>query len=201
MCTGANVPNELYSFFKVVSTELPDVTVHSREVAGLCRELGQHLSYSDHEQQLLQVAALFHDIGKFFIPRKVLYKPASLTISEFEVMREHVGFGARYLALHEELREASVIVGQHHERYDGGGYPNRIPGRLMHPLAKTLTIVDAFCAMTEQRAYNRPRSTEEAIVEIRKCAGTHFDPEVADVFCNMGAVLSAPRTHWQSQVA
>lgn len=195
------VPNELFSFFRVLTDELPDVSTHSREVAGLCKILAQHLGYSEEQERLLMLSAMYHDVGKFFIPRQVLYKPGALTCSEFDVMREHVDLGYRYLSLHEGLYEAAEIVNQHHERFDGTGYPNRLHGNRILPLARALTIVDSFCAMTEQRSYNRPRTREEAVAEIRRCAGTHFDPEIAEVFCSMGAVLQTPREIWVEQVA
>jgi HD-GYP domain-containing protein (c-di-GMP phosphodiesterase class II) len=134
---------------------------------------------SDAEFESLAKAAILHDIGKRFIPASILSKPAKLDAEERAVIETHPQRGYEELCARNDMSEAQLMmVYQHHERFDGKGYPVGFQGEEIHPWARMLAIVDVFDAMTGTRPYRRPCSAQDAMDYICKNAGTHFDSEM-----------------------
>jgi HD-GYP domain-containing protein (c-di-GMP phosphodiesterase class II) len=130
------------------------------------------------------LAAFFHDIGKTAINNTVLHKPSRLTRQEFEVVKGHTAYGAKILSQFSMLKNVVPSVYYHHERWDGRGYPDGIRGNAIPLGARVVAIVDAFDAMTSDRNYQQRRTASEALEELRRCAGTQFDAQLANFFCN-----------------
>lgn len=172
----------------IVETALardPYTRVHLLHVNHLANAWSPHLGLSGAERELFVRASLLHDIGKLLIPDAILLKPARLTREEYATMKLHAGFGANILAQHENFADVASIVAQHHEWYAGGGYPNGIAGAAIAPLARAVSIIDAFSAMTIDRPYHLGITESEALEELERCAGTQFDPDYTRSFVAM----------------
>jgi len=138
----------------------------------------------DHEQ--LAAASYLHDIGMNFVKNDILIKEAPLTEDELSEVRRHVDWGYNYLVRIPSWEEAAVIILNHHERVDGGGYPNHLTGDLIHPGAKILAVIDAFFSLIKGRADRTHRRTIlRAMGEIHACSGTQFDSESVALFTEM----------------
>jgi HD-GYP domain-containing protein (c-di-GMP phosphodiesterase class II) len=130
----------------------------------------------------IEHGVLLHDIGKIGIPDAILLKPGPLTPAEWKVMRRHPEIGRQLIEKIPFLRAAVPVVYHHHERWDGTGYPLGLRGAGIPLGARIFAVADAFDAMTFDRPYSRAISFEAARAEIRRCAGTHFDPAVVTTF-------------------
>jgi two-component system cell cycle response regulator len=148
--------------------------------------LGDHLrgvALLDAEDlDALVRAAELHDIGKIAIPDRVLHKPAPLDAAEWELMRTHTTIGQRILAAAPAMAPVANLVRSSHERWDGGGYPDQLVGEEIPLGARIIFVCDAFEAMTEDRSYREPMNPDEALAELRRCAGTQFDADVVALF-------------------
>ena len=143
---------------------------------------GAALGLGAEELRSLAVAGLLHDVGKIGIPDHVLTKPGRLTDDEYRVMQRHPTIGAAILESSPFLAEAVPGVLHHHERWDGGGYPNGLTGEDISLEGRILAVVDAYDAMVTTRPYRERRPAGAAVEELRRCAGTQFDPGVVDAF-------------------
>ncbi|MFN8517993.1 MAG: HD-GYP domain-containing protein [Chloroflexota bacterium] len=177
----------------------PSTKRHSEHVSGIAVEIGQEMGVSEPDLEILEWGGLFHDIGKIGIPDAVLLKPGRLDREERIEMNRHPVKGAEILANADRLRAVVPLVRFHHEWYNGSGYPDRLIGDEIPLLARILAVADAFEAMTAVRPYQpRPKSLEQAIEELRKCAGTQFDPRVVAAFVRtrtargMGEIAADP---------
>ena len=155
---------------------------HGKAVAELALQLGKRLGLPATELTELRRAAEFHDIGKIAIPEEILTKAGPLSASERALFHEHPIIGTRILRLVPAYRTTAMLVRSTHERWDGTGYPDQLKAKEIPLLARIITLCDAYVAMTSDRPYQAPRSPEGAIDEIRRCAGTHFDPDLAAAF-------------------
>lgn len=158
---------------------------HSERVVRHSLKLGRALGLNDHELKALELGALFHDIGKIGIEDKILLKPKNLTGEEWQEMRKHPLKGARILEEIPYLRDALPVVAQHHERWDGYGYPVGLSGEEIDLKARIFAVADAFDAITSNRPYDGPRSVEVARSELIHGAGKQFDPKVVQAFLDM----------------
>jgi HD-GYP domain-containing protein (c-di-GMP phosphodiesterase class II) len=148
----------------------------------MAREVGLRLECDEAQLTLLSLGGALHDVGKLAVRDEVLNKPGPLTAEEFEEVRAHPEIGARMVALDRALRSALPAVLYHHERWDGTGYPSGRAGPAIPLEARILGVVDSFDAMTSDRPYRAARPSEQAAVEVDRCAGTQFDPEIAVAF-------------------
>jgi len=164
---------------------------HSRRVVAYCLQLGQALGLGDREMVSLEHGALLHDIGKIGTPDAILLKPGALSPEEWQIMRRHVDHGVEILRGIEFLQDATPIVMQHHEKWDGTGYPLGLKGAQIALSARIFAVADAIDAITSHRPYRAGRSFEAAAEEIQNCAGTHFDVQV------VGAFLAVPLDEWR----
>ncbi|HYP25387.1 MAG TPA: HD domain-containing phosphohydrolase [Blastocatellia bacterium] len=163
---------------------------HSERVVAYCIRLGRQLGLGDTDLITLEHGALLHDIGKIGVPDSILLKRGALTEEEWSFMRRHVEYGSQILKGIDFLSGASQIVAQHHERYDGAGYPNRLEGDRICLGARIFAVADAVDAITSNRPYRAGRPIEAAADELAQCAGRHFDPDVVKAF------LSIPLDSW-----
>jgi putative nucleotidyltransferase with HDIG domain len=155
---------------------------HTDRVSRMALVMCEALGWSKERLQICKMGSLLHDIGKIGVPDSILLKPGRLEPMEMERMRAHPTIGASILQGIEELQPAVPFVLSHHERWDGRGYPYGLAGESIPLEGRILAIADAFDAMTSARPYRAPLPLDEAAQEIRTCAGTHFDPNMAAVF-------------------
>lgn len=127
-------------------------------------------------------ASLLHDVGKLLVSDKILVKPGRLSAEEYEAAMQHAIFGGNILAQHPGYEDVAAIVMQHHERWDGTGYPRGLLGEEIDRIARAVSILDVFSAMVADRPYHRGISEDAALAELQRCAGTQFDPYLVDRF-------------------
>ena len=154
---------------------------HSETVVQLSRALGERLSLSAADLLELELAALFHDLGKLVIPDEILNKPAALDAEEQVIMRHHAEWGAAMLGNVPGLQPIATIVRCHHERWDGSGYPSRLAGKRIPIASRLVAVCDAYDAMTTDRCYRKALPQERALAELRAGAGSQFDPGLIEL--------------------
>lgn len=161
----------------------PYTRVHLLQVNAMAKSWSEYNLELDRAMlaQLLQ-ASLLHDVGKLLVSDRILVKPGRLTRDEYQAMQQHAVFGRDILQRHPGYAEVAEIIGQHHERWDGFGYPLGLKGEQIHPLARAIAILDAFSAMTSDRPYHRGVSETAALAELQRNAGTQFDPDLVGRF-------------------
>jgi HD-GYP domain-containing protein (c-di-GMP phosphodiesterase class II)/HAMP domain-containing protein len=165
-----------------VDAKDPYTRGHSDRVAQFAISIGDSMDLAPEQRTALEMAAYLHDIGKIGISEDILLKPGKLSDEEMGQMRHHPLIGANILKPIAFPWPIAPVVRHHHEHYDGRGYPAGLRGEEIPMLARVLTVADAYEAMISDRPYRRGRSEEDAILELRRCAGTHFDPRVVDAF-------------------
>jgi HD-GYP domain-containing protein (c-di-GMP phosphodiesterase class II) len=133
-------------------------------------------------QRRCAVAARFHDVGKAVIPKEVLHKRGPLSTAEWELLHEHPAFGARLVSLIPQFAAAAPVILDHHERFDGRGYPRGIQRGEISREGHIVGLCDAWVAMRSGRPYATPKSESEARAELLAARGTQFDPEVVETF-------------------
>ena len=164
---------------------------HSERVVTFSLRLGLEVGLDKEQMHDLELGAFLHDIGKIGVPDAILHKPTKLTDMEWGKMKLHTVYGQKILRNIPFLEGAAKIVVQHHERWDGKGYPHKLRGEEIDLGARVFAVADAFDAMISDRIYRSGRSYEEAFEEIEKYSGTQFDPEIVKAF------LRVPQADWE----
>ena len=161
-----------------------DTGEHTVRVGDMCAEIALLLGQDPVWSERLRLAARLHDIGKVAIPDSILLKPGPLTPAEFEVMKTHTTLGARILSGSNSplVRLAEEVALNHHERWDGTGYPNAIGGTEVPMSGRICAVADVFDALTSERVYKKAWSVPDAVRYIARAAGTQFDPQVVEAF-------------------
>jgi putative nucleotidyltransferase with HDIG domain len=155
---------------------------HTTRVTEYSLRLGEHLELPPEDLHIIRIGTPLHDIGKIGIDDSILKKPGKLTPAEFEEMKTHTTKGAKILEQVPDLAPVIPIVRSHHERWDGGGYPDGLKGEHIPHLARIVAIADAFDAMTSDRPYRKGMAPEIAFAELDKQCGKQFDPDYAAAF-------------------
>jgi HD-GYP domain-containing protein (c-di-GMP phosphodiesterase class II) len=185
----------LATFSAALEVRDPYLRGHSSRVTTFAEGLARLIGWRGTRLEALQLGGSLHDVGKISVDASLLCKPGPLTEEELEQIRRHPVTGARLVESFEDFEPALPYVLHHHERWDGFGYPHGLSGFRIPLEARLLGVVDAFDAMTSARAYRPALSVEEALVELERCAGSQFDPELAQAFVEgwrQGAI-AAPR--------
>jgi diguanylate cyclase (GGDEF)-like protein len=169
----------------------PDLGSHVREVAGLATAVAVRLGLTSEDVEQVGQAAELHDVGKVAIPDAILHKPGPLDEREWNVIRGHTVIGERIIAAAPALIDVASLVRASHERLDGDGYPDGLTGTDIPIGARILAICDSFTAMITDRSYRPAMPVSHALVELRDCAGTQFDPIVVEAFCTEWAQRTA----------
>jgi response regulator RpfG family c-di-GMP phosphodiesterase len=162
---------------------------HSRRVHGYALATAREYGVPEGETVDIAHGVLLHDIGKIGIPDSILLKPGKLTEEEWLVMRRHPEIGRRLVENIPFLKGAVPIIWAHHEKWDGSGYPRGLKGEDIPVGARVFAVVDAFDAMTFDRPYSKAIPFEAAYTEIKRCAGSHFDPAVVEAFLRVPEAL------------
>ncbi len=158
---------------------------HVERVTAYAMMLARHASLDRSDLATLRIGGLLHDIGKIAVPDAILRKPLPLTRDEFDQMKPHPVVGHQIIAHIPQLANAAPIVRWHHERIDGKGYPDGLAGEQIPLLSRVAAIADTYDAMTSDRPYRRGLDMNVAREEIHRCAGTQFDPDLAEVFLSI----------------
>ena len=158
---------------------------HSAAVAHYAREIAAAVGMTDDEQEVVHSAALLHDIGKFNLPDDILKADVPLGPAEWELIRTHPEEGARLISHLEGYGAAAEIVRAHHERFDGKGYPNGLATTDIPLGARIISVADTYDVLTARDSYRKPVSSEQAIAELRRVAGSQLDPAVVSVFVEL----------------
>ncbi|MPM67497.1 Cyclic di-GMP phosphodiesterase [bioreactor metagenome] len=158
---------------------------HSERVVIYAKKFATYLQMEEQSKKDLLLAAYLHDIGKLEISKELLNKRDKLSQSEFNVLKQHPTLGADLVSNIKEFNVVVPVIKHHHEKYDGSGYPSNLKGDQIPYLARVLTVIDSFDAMTSKRPYNIRKDYNQAIIELKKCAGTHFDAELVSKFIDM----------------
>lgn len=158
---------------------------HTERVVYCCEMMADSMNMTAEDRRKLIIAAYMHDIGKVNISREVLISSRKLNDEEWEKIKNHPTAGKNIISNIRGMENIGQIIEQHHERFDGKGYPYGLSGDQIEPLARILTLADSFDAMTNNRPYQQKKSIPEALEEIKRCKGAQFDPYYADLFIEM----------------
>jgi putative nucleotidyltransferase with HDIG domain len=175
----------LTALARAIDAKSPWTAGHSERVTHLALKIGRILGLTQKQLENLEQAGLLHDIGKIGISAKILDKPGKLTDEEYRIICEHPVKGANILQPIEEYAEVMPVAMQHHEWFNGKGYPDGLSGEEISIGARILSVADVFDALTSDRPYREGMSVEIAIERIRESSGIQFDPKVVDAFLKL----------------
>jgi HD-GYP domain-containing protein (c-di-GMP phosphodiesterase class II) len=190
MIYGNRVEGIIWSLALAIKARSPQTMAHSSRVASLARWLGAACGLETRQVEDLYLGGLIHDIGKMGLPDSVLLESGALDGPGWELMRRHPALGESIIAPLHSLRSLAPLVRSHHERYDGRGYPDRLAGEEIPLLARITAVCDAYDAMTSERPYRPALGRREADLELRRGAGTQWDPAVLVQFLSAEASIA-----------
>jgi response regulator RpfG family c-di-GMP phosphodiesterase len=165
-----------------IETRSKETGQHVRRVAEYCRLIALGMGHSEREAEILRIAAPLHDFGKIGVPDEILHKPCKLDAAEWEVMKTHASIGGDMLSKskREILQTAAIIASQHHEKWDGSGYPAGLRGEAIHSFGRIAALADVFDALGSRRCYKDSWDMEKIFAFFVENRGTHFDPALVD---------------------
>jgi len=155
---------------------------HLQRVVSYCEAVANDFHLTEEQKKTLLYGAYMHDIGKIDVPKEIMMKVGALTVDEWAELKLHPAIGTEIIQKIESLNGVAPLILQHHERFDGTGYPNQLDGTQTEYLSRILTVVDSFDAMTSSRPYQVRKSFQEGLAELRRCSGTQFDPQIVETF-------------------
>jgi len=175
----------LSSIKKTMLEKSDETEAHAERLAHLSKQLGRALRLPEEDLVALELLSTLHDIGKISVDKNILSKRGPLSESDWQEIKKHPEVGCRIAQASPDLIHISEYILSHHERWDGSGYPRGLAGNAIPLLSRILMVVDSFDAMTQDRAYRKAMPVEDALQEIRRNAGTQFDPSVAQAFVRL----------------
>jgi response regulator RpfG family c-di-GMP phosphodiesterase len=193
----------IHTLGEVVETRSKETANHVLRVGKMVQLLALRMGMDPDEAAILRLAAPLHDVGKVGIPDAILHKPGALTDDEYKVMQTHTTIGWEILAKSERriMKAAALVAYQHHERWDGKGYPNGLAGEKIHIFGRITAIVDVFDAVINKRCYRDAKELGDVVAMLRLGRGTHFDPELVDCFlANLVEFVGVVRSHPDSSL-
>jgi diguanylate cyclase (GGDEF)-like protein len=170
---------------QLVRERRADLRDHVDGVARMAELTARRFGLCEREVRHIRLAAELHDVGKAAIPDAILDKPGALDVKEWDFISRHTLVGERIIRAAPALAHVAELVRSSHERFDGTGYPDALSGEAIPLGARIIAVCDAFDAMVSVRVYRRTVSSREAVEELRRCAGTQFDPQVVETFCGV----------------
>lgn len=183
IAVGSSVRNRaIKAILSTLTEKYEDEKIHSERVSYFCRKIGTQMGLSKDDVDILELAGMYHDIGKISIPDAILNKPARLTPDEYEIIKTHTLIGYQILKAADEYSGLAEYALSHHERWDGKGYPKGLMGTDIPLYSRIISVADSFEAMTADRPYRKGMSVDDAITELKRCMGTQFDPSIAQMF-------------------
>ncbi len=180
-----NQKEMIFMLSELIESVLDETGKHVQRVAKYSYILAKHHpALSDEDADVIYATSPLHDVGKLHVPSKILNKPGKLTPEEFEVMKTHAQRGHEFLQKSKRkfLKAADIIAHQHHEKWDGSGYPQGLKGEDIHIYARIVGLADVFDALTHKRIYKEAWSIDETVDYIVSMSGTHFDPKLIEIF-------------------
>jgi len=193
----SNYEETILSFVHLIEQRDSYTAGHSLRVARYGAMIADQLEVEKEEKILLERAAILHDIGKIATPDSILLRPGQLSPLEFDLIKMHVDSGYHVLSRIHMYRELAEIIRNHHEWYNGRGYPQGVSGEKIPYLARILTVADAFDAMTTDRIYHDKYNVKQAIAELQRCSGTQFDPGVVEAALVAFEEVTLEEPHFQ----
>ena len=173
-----NYEKTLYSMVDLIEQRDTYTAGHSKRVAYYCELIAREMNYSDRECKLIHQAGILHDIGKIETPDSVLLNPKALNEIEYKLIQEHVEVGYKLLNKIPMFKPLAKIIYEHHERYDGNGYPNGLKGDEINKFSQIMIVADSFDAMTTNRIYKAKKTVSEAMQELKEFSKKQFHPEI-----------------------
>ena len=177
--------NIVQALLNTLSAKSDETKDHAIRMTELALKFGEKLNLNNSELNRLSLLATMHDIGKAAISENILIKPGNLNEEEWKIIKQHSEKGYKITSSIAELSIIAEDILFHHERWDGEGYPQGLIGDKIPYLSRVITIIDAYDVMTHKRSYSEPISKKDALAEIENCAGTQFDPDLAEKFIEM----------------
>jgi len=168
----------IYSMIDMIEARDSYTAGHTKRVASYCVLIAKEMGYSERDIELLKNAAWLHDIGKISTPDSVLLKPNRLDKTEYELIQEHLNSGFEMLTQIDQYKVIADIMREHHEKYDGSGYPRGLKAEQIKPLSQIMIVADAFDAMTTNRVYKSKKTIQTALDELESLSAIHFHPDV-----------------------
>lgn len=181
----------IYALGEIAESRCIDNGQHVKRVGCISALLARKLGFNPHDTEIMHLASSMHDVGKLAVDDKILNKPGKLTQEEFEQIKHHCVYGYELLknSQRELLKEAAIIAYEHHENYDGTGYPKGLKGDEIHLTSRIVALVDVFDALATKRVYKEAWPQEEIIEFIQSQRGIKFDPIIVDLFTeNLGEI-------------
>ena len=178
---AAHGADEATALHALALSRIKETAAHGERVARYAQSVARQMGIHD-DLELLALAAQFHDIGKIAIPDALVTKPSPLTRGEVAIMRQHVDIGAEILEATATLAGAAPLVLASHEWFNGGGYPHQLAGDAIPIASRIIAVVDAYDAMTQDRAYRSRFNSADAVAELLRCSPAQFDPKIVAAF-------------------
>ncbi|MNR05629.1 Cyclic di-GMP phosphodiesterase response regulator RpfG [compost metagenome] len=174
----------IYTMGEITETRSQETGHHVKRVAEYSRLLALKYGLSEQEAEIIRLATPMHDVGKVGIPDAILNKPGKLTSDEFEIMKSHSNLGYEMLKHSNKkvLHAAAIIAHQHHERFDGTGYPQGLKGENIHLYGRITALADVFDALCSDRVYKKAWELDRVLDLLKSERGKHFDPAIVDLF-------------------
>ncbi|MBP2625828.1 MAG: response regulator receiver modulated metal dependent phosphohydrolase [Firmicutes bacterium] len=185
----------VFALGEIAESRSSETSNHVKRVGKIAKILASKYKLPDYETEILRLAASMHDLGKLAIHDSILAKPGPLTLEEFATMKAHSEMGYEMLKASKRplLQVAAIIAHQHHENYDGTGYPQRLKGKEIHLYSRIVALADVFDALGNERAYKAPWPNDKIKDYIKEQAGKKFDPHIVTLFLQNFSAISAVR--------